>query len=437
MKRNMVPLLGIAFVVAIISTGVFYGLFAGKLRSSSEVPGHAIVVAARDLDRGTVIQPSDLRVSEVQGVLGGSFSKPEDAAGSTLLASMKANEPLLEDRVSQRVSQTGGVGGLVPSGMRAVSMHVVQSESVLNMLRPGSRVDLQAVSEVNGTAELRTVRENVQVLSLVGPDANGNRPAAAVVTVLLRAEDADMVALADAGSRIRLALRNPMDEETSPRHSLTLASLFSGKLEDEADRHESVRQVTSLGWDHPVQLHVWVLEASDAGLEELQSKSAEVAGSPAEHLWRVAAFQSGDQASKLVHNLEQKQQLEVVSSERLMAGIGRPISYRAGAKPYQLRLQFAPELLPSGKLSLRVNPYIGNAGTDDASKKYETNLSDTSGSLLLGLVNDPTGQNSPARLFPGRSWEHKHLVIFVSTQTIQQSSTAAVARNTPGKNRGQ
>ncbi len=85
MKRNLVPLLGIAFVVAIISTGVFYGLFAGKLRSSSELPGHAIVVAARDLDRGTVIQPSDLRVSEVQGVLGGAFSKPEDAAGATLL----------------------------------------------------------------------------------------------------------------------------------------------------------------------------------------------------------------------------------------------------------------------------------------------------------------------------------------------------------------
>src|SRR5271154_6047542 len=124
MKRNMVPLLGIAFVVAIISTGIFYGLFAGKLRSSSEMPGHAIVVAARDLDRGTVIQPSDLRVSEVQGVLGGAFSKPEEAAGATLLTSIRASEPLLEDRVSQPASHADGNGGLVPSGMRAVTMHI-------------------------------------------------------------------------------------------------------------------------------------------------------------------------------------------------------------------------------------------------------------------------------------------------------------------------
>ncbi len=171
----MVPLLGIAFVVAIISTGVFYGLFAGKLRSSSELPGHAIVVAARDLDRGTVIQPSDLRVSEVQGVLEGAFSKPGDAAGATLLTSLKANEPLLQERVAPRVSEAAG--GRVPAGMRAVSLHVFQSESVLSLLRPGSRVDLQAVSDRNGSTELRTVLENVQILAVSSADANGNRPA--------------------------------------------------------------------------------------------------------------------------------------------------------------------------------------------------------------------------------------------------------------------
>src|SRR5580658_9951155 len=132
MKRNMVPLLGIAFVVAIISTGVFYGLFAGKLRSSSELPGHAIVVAARDLDRGTVVQPSDLRVSAVQGVLTGALSKPEEAVGATLLTALKADEPLLEERLAPRVSESAGAGGLVPAGMRAVSIRVFESESLLN-----------------------------------------------------------------------------------------------------------------------------------------------------------------------------------------------------------------------------------------------------------------------------------------------------------------
>ena len=59
MKKNLVPLLGIAFVVAIISTGIFYGLFVGKLKSAS-VPSQSIVVAARNLDRGTALQAADV-----------------------------------------------------------------------------------------------------------------------------------------------------------------------------------------------------------------------------------------------------------------------------------------------------------------------------------------------------------------------------------------
>ncbi len=59
MKRNIVPLLGIAFVVAIISTGIFYGLFAGKLRSSvGELPVQSIVVAARTLTREPCYMPA-------------------------------------------------------------------------------------------------------------------------------------------------------------------------------------------------------------------------------------------------------------------------------------------------------------------------------------------------------------------------------------------
>ncbi len=141
MKRNMVPLLGIAFVVAIISTGVFYGLFAGKLRSSSELPGHAIVVAARDLDRGTVIQPSDLRVSEVQGVLEGAFSKPEEAAGATLLTALKTDEPLL-------AGAGGDAGFRSPRGPRA-SWNAGDLAACFSI---GERVELAASRLARGRA---------------------------------------------------------------------------------------------------------------------------------------------------------------------------------------------------------------------------------------------------------------------------------------------
>ncbi len=82
------------------------------------------------------------------------------------------------------------------------------------------------------------------------------------------------MALADSGSRIRLALRNPLDEETTPRHLLALAALFSGSGKLRRGRAGMQRPASAVGWDHPIQLHVRVLEVSDAALAELQSQLA-------------------------------------------------------------------------------------------------------------------------------------------------------------------
>jgi hypothetical protein len=305
--------------------------------------------------------------------------------------------------------------------MRAVTMHIFQSESLLNLLHSGSRVDLQAVSDRSGSVELRTILENVQVLSVSSADANGNRPAGAAVTVLIRAEDADPVALADAGSRIRLTLRNPMDEEITPRRSITLAALSSASTKLASDAPQATHAAAV--WDHPIQLHVRVLSVSDGAAEQLRARTTEITSDSA---WRIAAFRSSDDATGFVRNLEQKHQLEVVSGERLMTGIGRPISYHAGAKPDNLRVQFSAAWLGTNKLTLRVNPRVG------ASNGPETQLPDLSSFLVESLANDIVQQNASqqsigARLFPGHSWEHQHLAIFVSAHAIEQSPAVALA----------
>src|ERR1039457_4928663 len=88
MKKNVVPLLAIAFLVAAISTGVFYGLFASRLGASSpDLPQHSLVVAAHDLERGTVLKREDLRIAEIRlkTPLKGSFDSPDKRVGATLL----------------------------------------------------------------------------------------------------------------------------------------------------------------------------------------------------------------------------------------------------------------------------------------------------------------------------------------------------------------
>lgn len=230
MKRNVVPLLAIAFVVAAISTGVFYGLFAGRLRGASvDLPQRSVVVAAHDLERGTVLKAEDLRVSEVRLKVSfkGSFDSPSKLAGAVVLEPIQENEPVTDRQLALR--DAAAVEG-VPSGMRAVSIHVYESSGILSLIRRGSKVDIQAVAERDHTVELSTVLQNIEVLSInAQPEtASGTRPTAPVVAILVRPVDSDIVALADSGTHLRLALRNPLDDRTEPRKALGVPALFHG-----------------------------------------------------------------------------------------------------------------------------------------------------------------------------------------------------------------
>lgn len=224
MKKNMVPLVAIAFVVAVISTAVFYGLFAGKLRSGVRDSPTQQLVAARNLDRGTVLQASDLRVSELHGqtALKGLLARPEQAVGQTLLDAVQAGEPITDRRlVPERAS------GAIAPGMRAVSIRVAESSGLTSMLRPGAKVDLQVVIGRESAVQLRTILQNVEVLSVnPQPEVTREGGSSAIVTVLTHWQDADSLALADSGGRIRVTLRNALDKDVFPARPMALPSLF-------------------------------------------------------------------------------------------------------------------------------------------------------------------------------------------------------------------
>jgi pilus assembly protein CpaB len=418
MKRNIVPLLGIAFVVAIISTGIFYGLFAGKLRSSvGELPTQSIVVAGRALKPGTVLRAEDLHVSEVKGAWKGGFSKPEDLAGVTLLRAVQQNEPILQDRVASSDAKSGEGAAGVPAGMRAVSIRVSESSGVVGLLHSGTKVDVQAVSRRENSAELRTILQNVEVLAVSPqPESGAGNQALPVVTVLTRAQDADLIALADSGARIRLALRNPLDSGAGPRHSLGLASVFTTTGSEET-KVASTAASTAV-WDHPIQLYVRAVGVSAAGLAELDSK---LTGAGGKDSLRVSAFTAGADTDQLVRGLEQKQQLEIVSSWRLTAGVGRPISFRAGSgSSCRLRVQFSPEINAAGKLSLRVKPEISlRRGGGMETRQYATGLREEGAFLVSGLLSDQGDHQVLERLYPEHSWGDRQLVILVTSHRRQ------------------
>jgi len=430
MKRNMVPLLGIAFVAAIVATGVVYGLFGGRLRAKApEMDGQSIVVAARDLGRGTVIKPEDVQVSLVKGTLKGSYSKVDDAVGATLLDPVQKDEPLLEGRLASLDPKAPGAGDGVAAGMRAVSIRVSESSGLMGMLHSGSRVDLQAVSERNNSAELRTILQNIEVLR-VSPqlESVGNsRVQVPVASLLVPAQYADLIALADSGARLRITLRNPLDEGTAPRHVLELAAVFNSATVSESARAQT-EAVPTLPLDHAVELNVQVLAASAAALGQLNSLLA----TPSEHdSMRVAAFRDSN-TDELVRKLEQSQDLDLVSSEVLSASVGRPASVRAAAAPYSLRVQFAPAADSEGKVSLRVQPEVSfRNGLDVETRRYDAALPSGVSFLVKGLMQDPNSAAILSRLYPGHSWTGRELILYVTARphaTVGAPSVAQTSR---------
>jgi Flp pilus assembly protein CpaB len=228
-KKNLMTLLGIAFVVAIIATGLFYGLVVTKLNSAAAISRDTVVVALHDLEPGHVLAPDDVELaprSSVDGLVDG-FHEQAQVAGLVVMRSIMKGEPVDRSSLASKNSSRGAALG-IPPGMRAVSIHVADSTGVVRLLQPGHRVDAQIVSATGrrGTMMLRTVLQDLEVLRVEeDPESSEGRPVLPVVTVVASPAEADVLGVADAVARVRLLLRHPLDDELTARGSVALRTV--------------------------------------------------------------------------------------------------------------------------------------------------------------------------------------------------------------------
>jgi Flp pilus assembly protein CpaB len=436
MKKNMFPLLGIAFVVAIVSTGVFYGLFAGKLRSSvPEGSGQIMVVATRNLARGTIVQADDVAAKEIhnQIAITGSYSKVDQVAGQRLLDGIQKGEPITDRSLAFRAA------GRIPTGMRAISIRVSDSAGLAPSIKAGTKVDLQAFLGREGVVELRTILQDVEVLSVQPP---GLENAPAIVTVLARPQDADQIALADSGAHIRVTLRNPEDSNVGPSRPVLLSSLFSGQGQPSgainAAAMAPIPQSTAAVVTHavivqapPVYLNVQVLGASPAAYKELEARLSDPRS--AESL-QVVPFQTGTDTVELIRSLAGRQDLEVVATQRLALDANRPAVWNAGSGGCQFRIQFqssrASLQMPLGT-ALRVQPewtWSRPGGTE--SRRFDVVIPDGRNFLVGGLFSGKADRAVLDTIFPGHAWATHDLIVLVSPDSAKSQihAVASIAR---------
>ena len=432
LKRKLFPLLGIAFVVAIIATGVFYGLFVGELKSATtEISHQFIIVAAKDLSRGKLLEEGDLKVARWAGAerLKGAFTKNSDVIGKPLASNIGENEPITEGRI---ISGHGSGTAVVPKGMRAVSVRVQESSGIMPFLKSGNRIDVQMVS---GNNTLRTILENVEVLSVNTPEANVPGSLISVVSLLVTPAEADRAALADSTAKIRLLLRNPLDQETSSRQAVEVGKILR---EPHANAAPQPVKAVSGAQNNRVEFLVRVLGLSHAGLETVRGKLATAINT---RELQVSALQQGNSAEELLRQLGTGGQVETLATSRLVSMNEHPVFANPGSQwtvQQGLNCGLYLNLQPSfsgTKLRVRVQPEVTTPrqeghGVESRKTAADLVLNSPASIVITGWVEHNSAPQLLEKLFAA-SWkqkENRDIAVVVTASWSAQPLTVSLNR---------
>ncbi|HEY5339804.1 MAG TPA: Flp pilus assembly protein CpaB [Candidatus Aquilonibacter sp.] len=229
-------------VVLALGTGLLLFNYLGTVAHTAQaVPVRSIVVAAHDIPPRTVItqemltvvdRPQDSVDSDASTSLGA-------VVGQVAFIDIPAGSALSSSKIGRLA--TGGLTMRVPVGQRAISIALDPVKGVADLVRPGDRVDVIAVTQTRGSNEApraATILRDKVVLAMgstmdaSGAGAGGATTSGSAVestvqtaTLSVLPHEAKVLALADLNATLRLALRSPREPNRSqPDDAFILAA---------------------------------------------------------------------------------------------------------------------------------------------------------------------------------------------------------------------
>ena len=235
MNRRILIILMCAFLVAAGASFLVYRITGNQIRAAgAPKPTGKILVAAQDLQIGTLIHESDLKLTDWSGEFPkGAMIKADTAINRGVISTIYEGEPVIESRLAPTGSGAG-LAATIKQGMRACAVKVDEVVGVAGFVLPGMRVDV-LVSGVPPNApptdgqKVKTILQNIEVLSAgtnIQKDAEGKPAQVQVVNLLVSPDQAELLSLAS-NQRIQLVLRNPLDTQIAAPPTIAMASLFT------------------------------------------------------------------------------------------------------------------------------------------------------------------------------------------------------------------
>lgn len=229
-KRPLV-FLGLALGIALVTTVMVYKWLQGQKGGEVSVPevvveGASVVVASLDIPWGTPLDEKSVRVALYpdESVPMGHFKDLDSLKGRVILTNLKKNEPILDSKLAPIDIKTGGVAAVMDPSKRAMAVKVNEIVGLPGFVQPGDRVDVMATfddpkskSSNNKDQVTKVVLENTLVLAIdtqMERATGEEKPTPVkVITLEVSLEEAEKLAMAENGGKLRLALRSPLNPD--------------------------------------------------------------------------------------------------------------------------------------------------------------------------------------------------------------------------------
>ena len=176
--------------IAALAVGSLVSLKVYRMLRAQSGPAKVFVdvlVAARDIPVGAKIEDRDLKVVSLppEDLAADVIHTKRRAVGRWVVLPIGKGDLVLPYKLA---AEDGGsvLSSMIPPGMRAVTINVNEVTGVAGFLAPGSRVDVLAIINLNGSNEPRTVTilQNMKVLAADQNLDHGTGGLARVVTLL-------------------------------------------------------------------------------------------------------------------------------------------------------------------------------------------------------------------------------------------------------------
>lgn len=223
MSTRAIAMTAIAIVCAFMAS-VSVVRYVRARNSTPNAGGVPVVVAAKPLQTGTVVESSMVKVVRMPRDIAppGAFRDPREVIGQVLVVPLGVNEPVVHSAVS---GTEGVIQAMVSSGMRAYSVRLEgEAARLAAHLRAGDRVDVLWIRPSgDGDVTAKLLMQDVRVLAIGDPEKKNTgkeqrvstrtaRSDTEVVTLEVTPEQFVLLAAAVEEGKIKLAMRRPGEE---------------------------------------------------------------------------------------------------------------------------------------------------------------------------------------------------------------------------------